>query len=180
MRFLALPFIALLILGVGCAKETKNEKTSEPPTTTIKGLLKYTNGQYAVIKDFRTHLKKTYLINAKLITKSLKTKFKSLVGKEVVLEVQIKNDHIVKVINIEKYVPELVPAIIEGLVEIYANKDVYIVEKWQSRSRRSYKVMNMTRKIASYKGKIIKVKGKIRRYSPFSGEIHVDKILTVK
>ena len=187
MRLLVLSFFFIpFIVGVGCAKEAKNEnsKTALPsstvPTTTIKGLLSYVNGEYKVLKDFRTHLKKPYPINTKSIPENLMKKFKSLVGKEVVVEVQLKDGRIVKVLNIEKYLPNLVPAIIEGLVEVYNNKEVYIVEKWRSRSRRSYRVKNMVEKIASYKGKIVKVEGKIRRYSPFSGEIHVDKIVSVK
>ena len=182
---LTILFISI-ILGVGCSKETKNDKSKPTPpssslsTTTIKGLLKYSNGTYTVIKDFRTHLKKPYPISLKSIPENMRNKFKTLVGKEVVVEVQLRNGQIVKVLDIEKYLPNLVPSIVEGLVEVYNNKDVYIVERWKSRSRISYKVTNMREKIASYKGKVIKVKGKIRRYNPFSAEIHVDRILSVK
>ncbi len=66
---------------------------------------------------------------------------------------------------------------LEGVVEVYRD-DVYIVVNPECKCRRSYKVLGRYRDvIRELKGETIRVRGRIKKFSPWSGEIYVDDIL---
>ncbi len=66
---------------------------------------------------------------------------------------------------------------LEGIVEVYKD-DVYIVVNPDCKCRRSYKVLGRFKNvIMELKGETIRVRGRIKKFSPWSGEIYVDDIL---
>lgn len=66
---------------------------------------------------------------------------------------------------------------LEGVVEVYKG-NVYIVVNPACRCRESYRVLGRYKKVLkSYAGKKVKVKGKVKRLSPWSGEVYVEKVL---
>ena len=66
---------------------------------------------------------------------------------------------------------------VKGLVET-GSKNVYIITKYWSRSRVDYKVSGRLKdRVASFKGKVITVEGKVKRVG-WSGSIEVEKIIS--
>jgi len=67
---------------------------------------------------------------------------------------------------------------IKGMVEVNSAGDVYIVENWTSRSRKSYLVTgSLVQNIAAYNGKVISVKCCLLKKRTWSGIIRVFEIL---
>ena len=65
---------------------------------------------------------------------------------------------------------------LDGVVEVYKG-DVYIVVNSTCRCRQSYKVLGNHRDaLKGYAGREVKVFGRIKKFSPWSGEIYVEKI----
>ena len=65
---------------------------------------------------------------------------------------------------------------LDGVVEVYKN-DVYIVVNPTCRCRQSYRVLGDYKDVLKeYAGREVRVFGKVKRFSPWSGEIYVEKI----
>ena len=81
--------------------------------------------------------------------------------------------------------PITIPAKPEGLkgkIEIYENNpEVYFVLNWESKSRITYRVLNPDGfNLREMDGKILRLEGKIKKFSQWSGEIEVLKIIEVE
>ncbi len=62
-----------------------------------------------------------------------------------------------------------------GVVEVHKN-DVYVVVKPNCRCRQSYRVLGDYKDVLKeYAGREVRVFGKVKRFSPWSGEIYVEK-----
>lgn len=68
---------------------------------------------------------------------------------------------------------------LKGKIEIYENNpEVYFVLNWESKSKITYKVLNADDfNLKDKKGKVLKVEGKIKKLSQWSGEIEILKII---
>ncbi len=65
---------------------------------------------------------------------------------------------------------------LDGVVEIHKD-DVYIVVKPNCRCRQSYRVLgNYKNILREHIGRKVRVFGKVRKFSPWSGEIYVEKV----
>jgi len=65
---------------------------------------------------------------------------------------------------------------LDGVVEIYKG-DVYVVVKPNCRCRQSFKVLGALKDdLKRYAGHEVRVFGKVKRFSPWSGEIYVERI----
>ena len=70
---------------------------------------------------------------------------------------------------------------VTGLVEVYSTKEVFIVEKWTSRSRISLLVTgDMFDEVKNEKDKILTVNGIVKRDGKWSGSIDVREILDIQ
>ncbi len=73
--------------------------------------------------------------------------------------------------------------IIKGKLEIYSEKEMYIVKNWKTRSRVSYQIENINEfpELKSLKDKILTVKVKIlEQKSPWSGKIKLKEIIKIE
>jgi len=101
----------------------------------------------------------------------------------------IKNEKIIKGgenQTVSSYIPQTKNKIvnIRGKVEIYPQKnntiEIYIVEKWELKSRVSFKVLNYDA-LLSLKNKIVTVKAElIKMTSPWTGTIKLLKVTKVE
>jgi len=67
--------------------------------------------------------------------------------------------------------------VLEGVVEIYKG-GVYIIVNPSCRCRESYRVLGGYKKVLkNYVGKKVKIRGKVKKFSPWSGEVYVEKVL---
>jgi len=74
------------------------------------------------------------------------------------------------------------PEGLKGKIEIYENNpEVYFVLNWESKSRITYRVLNPDEfNLKEMKDRILKLEGKIKKFSQWSGEIEVLRIIEVE
>jgi hypothetical protein len=74
------------------------------------------------------------------------------------------------------------PEGLKGKIEIYENNpEVYFVLNWESKSKVTYRVLNPDEfNLKEMKNRILKLEGKIKKFSQWSGEIDVLRIIEVE
>jgi len=74
------------------------------------------------------------------------------------------------------------PEGLKGKIEIYENNpEVYFVLNWESKSKVTYRVLNPNEfNLKERKNKILKLEGKIKKFSQWIGEIEVLRIIEVE